>query len=74
MTFSSEDFEWFYIRYKAEGVPHGETLQGFCSRNKVPYNLFYKWYQDTRHKVVPVTDKARIKDLKKELKKKTCRQ
>lgn len=55
MTYSSEEFERFYIRYKAEGVPHGETLQGFCSRNKVPYNLFIKWYQDTRHKVVPVT-------------------
>lgn len=55
MTYSSEDFERFYIRYKAEGVPHGETLQGFCSKNKVPYNLFIKWYQDTRYKVVPVT-------------------
>lgn len=54
MTYSSEDFERFYIRYKAEGVPHGETLQGFCSKNKVPYNLFIKWYQDTRYKVVPV--------------------
>lgn len=55
MTYSSEDFERFYIRYKAEGVPHGETLQGFCSKNKVPYNLFIKWYQDTRYKVVPIT-------------------
>lgn len=55
MTYSSEDFERFYIRYKVEGVPHEQTLQGFCSRNKVPYNLFIKWYQDTRHKIVPVT-------------------
>lgn len=55
MTYSSEDFERFYIRYKVEGVPRGETLQGFCSKNKVPYNLFIKWYQDTRSKVIPVT-------------------
>ena len=26
----------------------------FCLRNKVPYNLFEKWYRDTRHKVVLV--------------------
>lgn len=26
----------------------------FCFKNKVPYNLFEKWYRDTRHKVVPV--------------------
>ena len=54
MTYSNEDFERFYIRYKAEGAPRGVTLQGFCSTNKVPYNLFIKWYQDTRHKVIPV--------------------
>ena len=23
--------------------------------NKVPYNLFNKWYTDTRHRVVPVS-------------------
>lgn len=48
MTYSNEDFERFYIRYKAEGAPRGVTLQGFCSTNKVPYNLFIKWYQDNK--------------------------
>lgn len=43
-----------FIRYKAEGVPRGESIQSFCMRNKVPYNLFYKWYKDTRHSIVPV--------------------
>lgn len=66
MTYSSEDFERFYIRYKVEGVPHGQTLQGFCSRNKVPYNLFIKWYQDTRHKIVPVTVDGKPVDSAKE--------
>ena len=54
MTYSNEDFERFYIRYKAEVVGRGETMQSYCSRNKVPFNLFLKWYKDTRHRVVEV--------------------
>lgn len=41
--YTSEDFERFYIRYTAESLPHGESIQTFCLRNKVPYNLFEKW-------------------------------
>jgi hypothetical protein len=52
--YSYNDFERLFIRYQAEAVPAGETLMDFCFRNKVPYNLFEKWYRDTRHKVVPV--------------------
>lgn len=52
--YSSSDFEHFFIRYKAEAVPQGESIQSFCMRNKVPYNLFQKWYKDTRHSIVPV--------------------
>ncbi len=52
--YSSNDFERLFIRYKAEAMPSGESIQSFCDRNKVPYNLFHKWYKDTRHKVVPV--------------------
>ena len=44
MTYSNEDFERFYIRYKAEEVGRGETMQSYCSRNKIPFNLFLKWY------------------------------
>ena len=35
-------------------MPQGESIQDFCLKNKVPYNLFYKWYKDTRHQIVPV--------------------
>lgn len=35
-------------------MPHGESLQSFCVRNKVPYNIFQKWFKDTRKKVVAV--------------------
>ena len=55
MTYTNEDFERFYIRYKAEAVPNGESMQSYCYRNKVPSNLFIKWYKDTRHRLVPVT-------------------
>ncbi len=52
--FSSSDFERLFIRYKAESVPSGESIQDFCFRHKVPYNLFDKWYKDTRHRLVEV--------------------
>lgn len=55
MQYSDSDFERFYLRYMAEAMPRGESIQAFCSRNKVPYNLYDKWYTDTRHKVVPVS-------------------
>lgn len=35
-------------------MPQGESIQDFCLKNKVPYNLFHKWYKDTRHHIVPV--------------------
>ena len=46
--------ERLFIRYKAEAMPQGESIQDFCLKNKVPYNLFHKWYKDTRHQIVPV--------------------
>lgn len=50
--YSSEDLESFYFQYKTEALPHGESLQSFCVKNKVPYNIFQKWFKDTRKKVV----------------------
>ena len=56
--YSNSDFERFFIRYKAEAVPGKESIQTFCLKNKVPYNLFEKWYKDTRHKLVSVQVKG----------------
>ncbi len=53
--FKNEDFERLLVKYTTQGIPAGESIQHFCDRNKVPYNLFDKWYRDTRHKVVRVT-------------------
>ena len=49
--YNSEDLERFYFQYQTEALPHGESLQSFCVKNKVPYNIFQKWYRDTRKKV-----------------------
>ena len=54
IMYSSEDLERFYFQYKTEALPHGESIQNFCVRNKVPYNIFSKWYKDTRKKIVEV--------------------
>lgn len=52
--YSSEDLERFYFQYQVEALPHGESLQSFCSRNQVFYNIFHKWYKDMRNKIVEV--------------------
>ena len=39
--YSSEDLERFYFQYQTEALPHGESLQSFCVKNKVPYNIFH---------------------------------
>lgn len=57
--YSSEDFERLFIRYKGEAYPKGESIQTFCHRNNIPYNLFEKWYKDTRHRVVEVNVSGR---------------
>ena len=52
--YSSEDLERFYFQYQTEALPHGESIQSFCVKNKVPYNIFSKWYKDTRKQLVEV--------------------
>ena len=52
--YSSEDLERFYFQYQTEALPHVESLQSFCVKNKVPYNIFQKWFKDTLKKVVEV--------------------
>lgn len=54
--YSSEDLERFYFQYQTEAMPKGISIEQFCSRNKVPYNIFYKWYKDTRNKIVEVKE------------------
>lgn len=52
--YKNEDFERFFLRYKAEAYPAGESIQSFCIKNNVAYNLFERWYRDTRNKIVEV--------------------
>ena len=44
IMYSSEDLERFYFQYQTEALPRGES----------PYNIFQKWFKDTRKKVVEV--------------------
>ena len=60
--YSSEDLERFYFQYQTEALPHGESLLSFCLKNKVPYNIFEKWYKDTRKKIVEVSVDGRPED------------
>ena len=43
--YSSEDLERFYFQYQTEALPHGESIQSFCVKNKVPYNIFFEMVQ-----------------------------
>lgn len=52
--YSSEDLERFYFQYQTEALPHGESIQSFCLKNNVPYNIFSKWYKDTRKQILEV--------------------
>ena len=52
--YSSEDLERFYFQYQSEALPHGESLQSFCLKHKVPYNIFQKWFKDTRKRIIEV--------------------
>ena len=45
IMYSSEDLERFYFQYQTEALPRGESLQSFCLKNKVPYNIFQKWFR-----------------------------
>ena len=46
--YSSEDLQRFNFQYQTEALPHGESIQSFCVKNKVPYIIFSKWYKNTR--------------------------
>ena len=35
-------------------MPKGLSIEQFCLKNKVPYNIFNKWYRDTRKQIVEV--------------------
>ena len=37
--YRSEDLERFYFQYQTEAMPSGMSIEQFCLKNKVPYNL-----------------------------------
>lgn len=61
--YGSSVFESLFIRYKAEAVPQGESAMDFYLRNKVPCNLFHKWYKDIWRQLVPVQVEGHLVSL-----------
>lgn len=43
--YSRKDLERFYFQYKTEALPHGESVQSFCLRKKVPYKYLSEMIQ-----------------------------
>ena len=41
----------FYFQYQTEAMPKGISIEQFSSRNKVPYNIFYKWYKESAKRI-----------------------
>ena len=48
--YSSEGLERFHFQYKCEAMPPGIHIEKFCLQDNVPYNIFSKWYKETREK------------------------
>ena len=44
----------FWVCYKLRGIPAGVSIEKFYMSNQVPYNLFAKWYKNTRKQIIPV--------------------
>ena len=54
IMYSSEDLERFYFQYQTEALPYGEISPIVLCQEQIPYNIFQKWFKDTRKKVVEV--------------------
>ena len=52
---SSEDCEKLWFLYKLEGEPKGVSIEQFCIKQGVPYQVFNKWFRDRKKRIVPYT-------------------
>ena len=41
----------FYFQYQTEAMQKGISIEQFCSHNKVPYNIFYKWHKERANRM-----------------------
>lgn len=53
--YSNEDFERLFIEYKGGALGRGVSIQEYCHKRNIPYNLFQKSYKNTRHRVAEGT-------------------
>ena len=40
-----------FFQNLTEAMPKGISIEQFCSRNRVPYNIFYKWYKGSANRM-----------------------
>ena len=59
---SSEDCEKLWFLYKLEGEPKGVSIEQFCIKQGVPYQVFNKWFRDRKKRIVPVEIVGRDED------------
>ena len=64
---SSEDCEKLWFLYKLEGEPKGVSIEQFCIKQGVPYQVFNKWFRDRKKRIVPVEIVGRDEDSKPEV-------
>ena len=67
---SSEDCEKLWFLYKLEGEPNGMSIEQFCIKQGVPYQVFNKWFRDRKKRIVPVEIVGRDEDTKSEVEEK----
>ena len=53
--------------YKLEGEPKGVSIEQFCIKQGVPYQVFNKWFRDRKKRIVPVEIVGRDEDSKPEV-------
>ena len=40
-----------FFQYLTEAMPKGISIEQFCSHNRAPYNIFYKWYKESANRM-----------------------
>ena len=64
---SSEDCEKLWFLYKLEGEPNGLSIEQFCIKQGLPYQVFNKWFRNRKKRIVPVEIVGRDEEPKPEV-------
>ena len=62
--YSNEDLDRFYFDYQTEWIPRGMSIQAYCLRNNLLYEVLDKWIWDIYKRIVPVPISGTPEELK----------